>query len=102
MLRDFSALWEVKFVTARHSLQSIWKVGLAGPEQREMVLNHIIERFKNGMNEKHYILIRYDMIVGLKHLYDEVKDEHIKEISMELIESEEDNKYRKKYLSAWK
>ncbi|WP_429667543.1 hypothetical protein [Bacillus gobiensis] len=66
MLRDFPALWEVtkdpKFVTARHSLQSIWKVGLAGPEQKEMVLNHIIERFKNGMNEKHYTLIRFDTI----------------------------------------
>ncbi|MGG3625360.1 hypothetical protein ABES25_17610 [Bacillus gobiensis] len=106
MLRDFPALWEVtkdpKFVTARHSLQSIWKVGLAGPEQKEMVLNHIIERFKNGMNEKHYTLIRYDMIEGLKKLYDEINDEHIKEIAMTLIESEEDSKYRKKYLSAWK
>ncbi|MCY8988995.1 hypothetical protein [Bacillus atrophaeus] len=106
MLRDFPALWEVtndsKFVTARHSLQSIWKVGLAGPEQREMVLTHIIDRFKNGMNEKHYTLIRYDLIVGLRKLYDELKDEHIKKIAMELIESEEDSKYQKKYLSAWK
>ncbi|PRR89483.1 hypothetical protein [Bacillus atrophaeus] len=106
MLRDFPALWEVtndsKFVTARHSLQSIWKVGLAGPEQREMVLTHIIDRFKNGMNEKHYTLIRYDLIVGLRKLYDELKDKHIKKIAMELIESEEDSKYQKKYLSAWK
>lgn len=106
MLHDFPSLWEVtkdsKFVTARHTLQSIWKVGLAGQEQREMVLNHIINRFKNGMNEKNYTLIRYDMIVGLKKLYDEVKDEHIKEIAMDLIDSEEDSKYRKKYLSAWK
>ncbi|MCY8856330.1 hypothetical protein [Bacillus atrophaeus] len=106
MLRDFPALWEVtndsKFVTARHSLQSIWKVGLAGPEQREMVLTYIIDRFKNGMNEKHYTLIRCDLIVGLRKLYDELKDEHIKKIAMELIESEEDSKYQKKYLSAWK
>lgn len=42
------------------------------------------------------------MIIGLKKLYDEVKDEHFKEIAMALIESEEDSKYRKKYLSAWK
>lgn len=71
MLHDFPLLWEVtkdtKFVTARHSLQSIWKVGLAGREQREMVINHFIERFKNGMNEKHYTLNRFDMIVGLKN-----------------------------------
>lgn len=42
MLRDFPTLWEVtkdsKFVTARHSLQSIWKVGLAGPKQKKWCL----------------------------------------------------------------
>lgn len=106
MLHDFPVLWEVtkdsKFVTARHTIQSIWKVGLAGQEQKEMLLNHIIDRFKNGMDEKNYTLIRYDMIVGLKKLYDKVKDENIKKIAMELIDSEEDSKYRKKYMSAWK
>ena len=106
MLHDFPTLWDVtkdsKFVTARHALQSIWKVGLAGPEQREIVLNYFYNRFKNGINEKHYTLIRYDMIVGLRKLYDAVKVEHIKEISMELIQFEEDSKYQKKYMSAWK
>lgn len=106
IIRDFPILWEVtkdsKFVTARHCLQSIWKVGLAGPEQLELILNHFIDRFKNGRNEKNYTLIRYDMIVGLKKLYDKVKVEHIKEIAMELIESEEDIKYRKKYKSVWR
>ena len=106
MLADFSVLWEVtkdpKFVTARHSLQSIWKVGLAGQEQKEMVLNHIVNRFQNGSNEKHYTLIRFDMIQGLKNLYDVLKDEEIKQIAMDLIETEEDIKYRKKYMSVWK
>ena len=106
MHHDFPTLWDVtkdsKFVTARHALQSIWKVGLAGPEQREIVLNYFYNRFKNGINEKHYTLIRYDMIVGLRKLYDAVKVEHIKEISMELIQFEEDSKYQKKYMSAWK
>ncbi|KMY51450.1 hypothetical protein [Peribacillus loiseleuriae] len=106
MLNDFSALWAVtkdpKFVTARHSLQSIWKVGLAGQEQKEMMMQYIVDRFQNGANEKHYTLIRYDMIVGLKKLYDQVNDEQIKQTAMELIETEEDSKYRKKYLSVWK
>lgn len=106
MLNDFPALWEVtkdpKFVTARHSLQSIWKVGLAGAEQKEMVLNHIVDRFQTGANEKHYTLIRYDMIDGLKKLYDEIKDEQVKQTAIELIETEEDDKYRKKYMSVWK
>lgn len=106
MLNDFPVLWEVtkdpKFVTARHTLQSIWKVGLAGVEQREMVLQYFVNRFKNGADEKNYTLIRYDMIVGLKKLYDDVREESIKKVVMDLIESEEDSKYRKKYISAWK
>lgn len=106
MLQDFPALWEVtkdpKFVTARHSLQSIWRVGLAGKEQKDLVMAHIIDRFQNGAEEKHYTLIRFDMIQGLRNLYDELKDETIKQTAMALIETEEDTKYRKKYLSVWK
>ena len=106
MLNDFATLWEVtkdpKFVTARHSLQSIWRVGLAGEEQKEMVINHIVDRFQNGANEKHHTLIRFDMIQGLKKLFDELEDEAIKQVAMDLIETEEDNKYRNKYMSVWK
>ena len=106
ILADFSALWEVtkdpRFVTARHSLQSIWKVGLAGNEQKEMVMNHMVERFQNGASEKNYTLIRFDMLVGLKKLYDELSDEAIKKTAMDLIEIEEDSKYRKKYMTVWK
>jgi hypothetical protein len=35
-------------------------------------------------------------------VYDEVKDEKIREKTLELIETEEDLKYRKKYASLWK
>src|SRR4051812_13085506 len=45
MLKDFLAVWEVtydkKFVTARHTLQSIWKIGLAGTEQKQLVLKSV-------------------------------------------------------------
>ena len=106
ILNDFPAVWEVtkdpKFVTARHSLQSIWQVGLAGKEQKEMVLNHIEDRFRNGAHEKNYTLIRFDMIQGLKKLYDELKEEEIKQLALDLIGAEEDIKYRKKYMTVWK
>ncbi len=40
ILTIFPTLWEVtkdpKFVTARHSLQAIWRVGLAGEEQKHL------------------------------------------------------------------
>ncbi len=42
------------------------------------------------------------MIQGLRNLYDELEDEHIKRTALELIELEEDPKYRKKYNTVWK
>ncbi|UOR11442.1 hypothetical protein [Halobacillus amylolyticus] len=106
MLEDFPAVWEVtkdpKFVTARHSLQAIWKVGLAGPKLREVVVDHLVERFRNCENEKNYTLIRSDIIQGLRHLYDVVKDEEIEQKALELVDTVEDSKYRKKYLGKWR
>jgi hypothetical protein len=106
MLKDFDAVWEVtkdkKFVTARHSLQSIWKVGLAGLEQKEMVKNRLVERFIHCMDEKNYTLIRFDIIQSLRNWYNETSDEELKQIALDLIEKEEELKYKKKYAAVWK
>lgn len=106
MLNDFPKLWEVtkdpKFVTARHSLQSIWRIGLAGDEQQNLVINNFTDRFINCVDEKNYTLIRYDIIQGFRHLYDEVEREEIKQIALDLIAREEDSKYQKKYATLWR
>ena len=106
MQKDFPALMAVtkdeRFVTARHCLQSIWKVGASGKEMQKTVVDAFEDRFRNCASEKNCTLIRYDIIVGLKNLYDQVKDEKIRETALELIETEEDLKYRKKYASVWK
>ncbi|WP_018923548.1 hypothetical protein [Salsuginibacillus kocurii] len=106
MLRDFSKLWKVtkdeKFVTARHSLKSIWKVGLAGPEQKELVMHYMVDRFQTCTVEKNYTLIRSDIIQNLKYLYDYLQEESIKETALMLIENVEETKYQKKYRSIWK
>lgn len=106
ILKDFPALWQVtkdqKFVTARHSLQSIWRVGLAGEKQRKMVINHLFDRFKNCTGEKNYTLIRHDIIQDLRQLFDAVEDEEIKQVAFDLIAAEEDEKYRKKYTALWR
>lgn len=105
MQRDFPALMAVtkdeKFVTARHTLQSIWKVG-AQNKMQKMVVDALAERFQNCAPEKNCTLIRYDIIQDLRNLYDEVKDETIKDKALELIETEEDLKYRRKYAGVWK
>ncbi|MGM0845221.1 MAG: hypothetical protein ACQEUT_09610 [Bacillota bacterium] len=102
----FPALWKVtydeKFVTARHALQAVWRVGLAGARQRELVLSHLVDRFKSCKQEKNHTLIRYDIIKDLRQLYDETWEEHIKQMAQNLITLEEDQKYRMKYEGVWK
>ena len=106
MQKDFPALMAVtrdeRFVTARHCLQSIWKVGASGKETQQMVLKAFAERFRDCASEKNCTLIRYDILQGMRNLYEEVKDEDIKTKALELIETEEDPKYRKKYANVWK
>jgi len=106
MLKDFEALLAVtkdlRFVTARHCLQSIWKVGTAGVEQQEFLVLGLEGRFKGCLTEKNCTLIRYDIIQGLRNLYDEVKDERVRAKALELIETEDDLKYRKKSASLWR
>ena len=106
MLRDLDALLAVtkdeRFVSARHCLQSIWKVGAAGKKQQKILVEGLELRFKECITEKNCTLIRYDIIQGLRKLYDEVRDEKVREKALELIETEEDFKYRKKYASVWR
>lgn len=106
MLADFDALLSVtkdkRFVTARHSLQALWKVGAAGEEQKALLLDALQTRFKECVAEKNTTLIRCDIIQDFRNLYDEVQDEAIREKALQLIETEEDLKYRKKYAALWR
>jgi hypothetical protein len=106
MFKDFDKLLNVtkdeKFVTARHCLQSIWKVGLGGKNQQIMVVEGLEKRYKECVQEKNGTLVRYDIIVDLKNLYEASTSSEIKDKALELIELETDLKYKKKYTSVWK
>jgi hypothetical protein len=106
MRRDFAALLAVtrdeRFVTARHALQALWQVGVAGDWQREMLLGGLGTRFAECDVEKNCTLIRYDIAVVLRRLYDETGDTAIRDAAESLIATETDEKYRKKYSSAWR
>lgn len=106
MQKDFRTLLEVtrdqRFVTARHTLQTIWKVGLAGKAQQNLVLEGLQNRFHECISEKNCTLIRYDIQQGLRNLYDRLSDESIRAKALLLIETEADPKYRKKYAGVWK
>ncbi len=106
ILEDFPRLMAVtrdpRFVTARHTLQAIWKVGAAGEEQKQILLRALSERFAACIDEKNYMLVRYDIIVALKRLYDEVNDEKIRFLALKLINQEENPRNHRKDLSVWK
>ena len=51
---------------------------------------------------KNGTLIRYDILVTLRNLYNATTSSEIKEKALELIELEQDLKYKKKYAAVWK
>ena len=105
-LKDFEKLLQVtkdeRFVTARHCMQSLWKIGVAGTKQQKIYMEGLERRFRECRSEKNCTLIRYDILQSFRNVYDVTKDEKIKGKALELIEIEEDPKYRKKYLSLWR
>jgi hypothetical protein len=106
ILQDFEALLEVtrddRFVTARHCMQALWKVGVAGKKQEKIYMDGLEQRFHECITEKNCTLIRYDIAQSMRNVYDAVKDEKIKEKALELLETEADLKYRKKYATLWR
>lgn len=105
MLKDFTSLLAVtkdeRFVTARHTMQALWKIGVVGKKQQKKLVDGLAVRFAECATEKNCTLIRYDILQSLRNVYDVVKDEKIREKALELIETEKDLKYRKKYASLW-
>ncbi len=106
IFKDFEALLNVtrdeRFVTARHCLQSLWKIGTAGNAQQQLVMDGLERRYRDCAAEKNGTLIRFDILQGMKHLYDHTQDEAIRTKALDLIELEADPKYRKKYAAVWK
>ena len=106
ILGDFDQLLEVsrdkRFVTARHCLQSLWKVGVVGPSQQGILMDGLEVRFRESTVEKNSTLIRYDIIESMRKIYDATHDDAIKSKALELTATEENVPYRKKYASLWK
>ena len=91
-----------RFVTARHCMQSLWKVGVVGEKQRKALVTGLKKRFKECAAEKNCTLIRYDILESLRRVYDAVKEEDLRTTALALIETEPDPKYKKKYTTLWR
>ena len=103
---DLDALLTVtkdpRFVTARHSLRSLWRIGLAGPEQRRELLDVVTRRYQDSFGEKNGTLVRSDLVETLRLLHDATGDEAVRSAATGLIAAEPDEKYRKKYAKFWR
>jgi hypothetical protein len=86
-----------KFITSRQCIQSIWKVATTSKRSREEVLAHLEMRYKECVEERHYNLIRQDIIQSLRHLYEEDNDDTLLTKAQELMLEEKEAKHRKKY-----
>jgi hypothetical protein len=106
ILKDFDRILQVthdeRFVTARHTLQSLWKIGVVGPRHKKILLEGLEKRYRGCADEKNGTLVRYDILESFRKIHDHGPDEKIRQRALELIEIEEDPKYRKKYATLWK
>jgi hypothetical protein len=104
IFKDFDKLLNVtkdeRFVTARHC--ALWNVGVVSKKHQKMYVEGMSGRFKECIKEKNGHLIRFDILVSMRNVYTEVKDETIREKALVLIESEKDLKNKKKYATVWK
>ncbi len=106
MLRDFPKVAAVmkddKTVTARHTLQSLWRIGLAGDRHLALVVKALEKRFKECAAERIGALVRTDVITALGKLAKATGDSSIEARVTALIESESDEASRRKQAAAWR
>ncbi|HEY5140640.1 MAG TPA: hypothetical protein VIJ25_15195, partial [Methylococcales bacterium] len=63
---------------------------------------HLEKQFEGCAEEKHYNLLRQDIIQSVRLLYDIEKDDEILVRAKEMVKKEQEDKYRKKYESILK
>jgi hypothetical protein len=61
-------------ITSRQCINSIWKIAIINKQLSEKVIIHLNARYKECMPEKHYNLLRQDIIRSIKHIYDKEMD----------------------------
>ncbi len=88
-----------KFVTSRQCLQELWKLAATGEPVRARVLEHLEARFRECQSERHYNLLRLDVLGSLMALYHAEGDEKLLQSARAMVALEPEEKYRKKYLT---
>lgn len=86
-----------KFITSRQCIQNIWKVAAINPNAKRTILDHLEKQFAGCAAEKHYNLIRQDIIQSIRCLYDFEPDERLLALATKMTQLEKEEKFRKKY-----
>lgn len=104
--RLVEATRDPQFVTGRHILQALARVGAAPAEVRARLATLLAERFAACADEKNATLVRFDIQTVLRALHDRAADEaeatRIRQAALDLVLLEPDPKYARKYLGCWK
>lgn len=106
MRRDFDLLvkqtHDPKFVTARTTLQLFWKIGIIDREYQDLVTDRLLKRYEEAATEDNITSIRYDIQENLRKIYDQFREDSIKEKALALIEKENNLKHQEKYRGLWR
>jgi len=86
-----------KFITSRQCIQNIWKAAATNKGNREKVMKHLENRFTECVDEKHYNLLRQDIIQSMVLLKNFEGEDGLLPRIQALITKDPDIKNRKKY-----
>jgi hypothetical protein len=93
VLKHFS---DEKFITSRQCIQNIWKIVIEDEETKQKCVNALSKYFGKCENVKHSNLLRIDIINSMQKIYEKYGDSKVLKQMNELIESESDEKNKKK------
>ncbi|MGF7150667.1 hypothetical protein FHS96_004325 [Sphingomonas zeicaulis] len=104
--RLVTATHDPQFVTGRHILQALARLGMAPAEVRARLAALLADRFVACAGEKNATLIRLDIQMVLRALHDRAEDEaeatRVRQAALDLVLHEPDPKYARRYLGCWK
>jgi uncharacterized protein HemY len=91
-----------RFVTARHTVQSIWRAGVQSPKHTAKISSALAKRYSDCITHKNASLIRSDIIETFAKLAAAVGGEKVEQTVNRLLASEADQKAHKKQLAVWR
>ena len=58
-----------KFITSRQCIQNCWKIAFVNDKIKQKIVKHLKELYAKCFNQKHYHLLRQDIIRSLFSFY---------------------------------